>query len=148
MQKDREKEHKKIVKFIRNINAQLANDEYIGLNRFKIVMLSEEMYRFSDGSGIELYFIFKLIDEYTNNSACFLADSFNYKRKIFTYANDFLIRCSDGWRGHIPSLHYAAYDIHTTMPYVGRKRIRKEPEEGVINKYNFLRWDVFGCNDV
>lgn len=149
MQADRKKEHKKVIKYIRKFNKYIGNDEHIGLNRFRVDVLSETMYRFSDGSGVELFFIIKMTDTYTGNIACFLADNFNYRNKLATYVNDFMIRCSDGWRGHIPSLHYAAYDIHTIMPYVGsRKSIGNEFEEGIINKYNWLEWDVFGGNNV
>lgn len=147
MQADRKKEHKKVIKYIRKFNKYIESDEHIGLNRFRVDVLSEKMYRFSDGSGVELFFIIKMTDTYTGNIACFLADNFDYRNKLGTYVNDFMIRCSDGHRGHIPSLHYVAYDIHTIMPYVGRGNTNKGYEEGIINKYNWLRWDVFGEKD-
>ena len=50
MQKDRKKEHKKIVKHMQLINKQLAADEYMGLNRFRIDMFMEDWHRYADGS--------------------------------------------------------------------------------------------------
>lgn len=143
MQKDRKAVHKKVMKEIRRRNESLANDEYVGLNRFRIDMVSESMYRFSDGSGLTLSFLLKISDALTGNSCCFMANNYNYEYRIFEYANDFLIRCSDGWMGHYPPLHYVAYDVHEIVPYVGRKsNSNKEPKDGVICKYNRLNWDV------
>lgn len=145
MQKDRKKVHKKIVKAMRRRNKQLATDEYIGLDRFRIDILSEEMYRFPDGNEVELFYFVKLSDKLTGNCAVFHTNNFRFNYQIFEYANDFLIRCSSGRSGHYPPLHYVAYDVHEIIPYEGgsKKDSLKEAENGVINKYNWLHWNVF-----
>lgn len=142
MQKDRKKVHKKVIKYIQMRNKQLAEDEYVGLNRFRIDIWSENMHRFSDGSGVRLIYILKLTDSLTGNSAYFETDNFWYEYKIFEYANDFLIRCSSGWSGHWPHLHYLAYDVHEVIDYKGR--IDKgfvnedEYEDEIINTYSWI----------
>lgn len=146
MQKDKKKKHKKIIKDMRRFNKQLATDEYIGLNRFRIDLFSEEIDRYSDGSGMYMYLIFKLTDKLTDNTAYFSASNYNYLYKMSEYANDFLIRCSIGHLGSFPPLHYIAYDVHTIIPYVGRKDnpIQKEKyKDGVINTYNWTNCNLF-----
>lgn len=147
MQKDRKKEHKKIVKELRRRNKQLASDEYVGLNRFRIDLLSEEMLRFPDGSGVELFYYVKLTDTLTGNSAVFYTNNFRFNYQIFEYANDFLIRCSGGRSGHFPPLHYVAYDVHEVVPYEWKKdnpTPKEKYEEGVINTYSWLGWFNYG----
>lgn len=148
MQKDRKKIHQKIVKEMRNFNKRLAADEYLGLNRFRIDMVSENMYRYSDGSSLYLLVIYKISDKLTGNSACFIAYNYDFYYKIYDYANDFLIRCSSGRRGHAPSLHYVAYDVHQIIPYTGRKIENNKIEDGIINTYNWLGFDVFTKKEV
>lgn len=142
MQKDRKKEHKKVLKDMRRINRQIENDEYLGLNRFRIDIVTENWHRFVDGSGGFLHILFKITDKLTNNKACFMADNYNYWIRMNEYANDFLIRCSSGHMGHFPPLLYAAYDVHEIVPYREFDKLR-EPEDGVIDTYNWLKFDVF-----
>lgn len=143
MQKDRKREHKKIVKYTRRINKQISSDEYLGLNRFRIDIYSEDMYRYSDGSGVHLYLIFKLTDNVTNNSAYFTADNYNYDWYILQYTNDFLIRCSTGRYGHQPLLHYIAYDVHEVVEYDGRKDCKPKFSDEAIDIYNFTKLKLF-----
>lgn len=138
-QRDRLKEHKKIIKYMRRVNNQMANDEYLGLNRFRIDMYSEKWWRFSDGSGGELFIYFRITDKVTGNSAIFYANNYNYIMKINEYLNDFIIRCGSGWAGHFPHLSYIAYDVHAIKEYGSHKETPLEKyEEGVINTYNWL----------
>ena len=135
----REKEHKKIVTYMRRVNKQIMNDEYLGINRFRIDMEREYWWEFSDKSGGELSIYFKIKDNDTGNWAIFNANNYDYVLSINKYANDFLIRSSSGWAGHYPHLQYLAYDVHDIKPYGGRKETPKEKyEEGVIDYYNWL----------
>lgn len=142
MKKDRKKEHKKVVKFIRQLNKEISNDLYLGINRFRVDIYSENMYRFADGSGVKLSFIIKLYDSVTENKAYVYVTSFNYIINLKKYVNDFLIRCSSGHTGHYPPLYYVAYDVHSIVPYNGSKnREIKEVEDGVIDYYD--RIEIF-----
>lgn len=145
MYKDRKKEHKKVIKYMRMRNKQLAADDYIGLNRFRIDLFSEKWFRFEDGSGGVLSLTFKLTDTWTNNTAYFICDNYDYQWRMFDYLNDFLIRCSSGRKGHWPPLHYIAYDVHEIKPYAHFKEreINIEPKDGIINKYNWTRWELW-----
>lgn len=145
MQKDRKKIHKEVVKYMRWRNKELATDAYIGLNRFRIDLAQESWYRFEDGSGGELFLTFKLTDLLTGNKACFMCNNFNYDYKLLMYANDFLIRCSSGNKGHHPPLHYVAYDIHTIIPYDKDDHEKKViPDDDVLCRYNWLNYNILG----
>lgn len=147
MQKNRKKEHKKVVKFIRQLNKKISNDLYLGINRFRIDMVTENWRKFEDGSGGTLIIVLKISDKLTNNKACFIVDNYDYWREIYNYANDFLIRCSSGHAGHYPPLHYVAYDIHSIVPYNGSKnREIKETEDGVIDYYDWI--EIFKLKEV
>lgn len=138
MQKDRKKEHKQVVKYIRRINKQLSQDEYLGINRFRIDIWSENWHRFSDGSGGELFLVFKIIDTLIGNFAMFTANNYSYAYKVGVYINDFLIRCSSGHPGHYPFLQYIVYDVSKIISYDGCDVENKKIEEGIINKYNWI----------
>lgn len=140
MRKERKREHKKVIAYMRRVNKQIETDEYLGLNRFRVDCFSEQWKRFYDGSGGIIIIIFKLSDKSTGNTAYFVADNWNYKREISEYANDFLIRCSSCRTGHFPRLSYAAYNIHTIEQYDGEKGRRElpTPEDGVINTYSWI----------
>lgn len=139
MQKDRKKEHKKVVKNIRKINKQIQNDEYLGLNRFRIDMVTENWRKFEDGSGGTLIIVLKISDKLTNNKAYFIVDNYDYWREIYNYANDFLIRCSSGHIGHHPPLHYVAYDVHSIVPYGNHKATEPSKyEDSVITYYDWI----------
>lgn len=45
MRKERKKEHKRIVKHMREINKTRINNEYIGIGRFRIDLIQEEWYK-------------------------------------------------------------------------------------------------------
>lgn len=135
MQKERKKEHKKVIKYMRRMNKSLLNDNYIGCGRFRLDLWAENWYRFSDGSGGELFLTFKIIDTWTGNKALFFATNYDYESKIWHYTNDFLIRCSSGRTGHYPSLSYPAYDVHEIKAYVKDKEWDGKSEEYVIDKY-------------
>lgn len=136
MQKDKKKIHNKIVRRMRTTNKQLASDKYLGLNRFRIDLFSEKWHKYSDGSGHYVRLIFKLSDKITGNSAYFISSNYSYNHELFIYANDFLIRCSSGTRGHTPSLSYIAYDVHEIVPYSGRNNTIPEPKENIIDTYD------------
>ena len=139
--KMRKKAHKEVVKYMRALNKNIGNDEYLGINRFRVDMYSEHGYEFDDHSGVELHILFKLTDNVTGNTAIFHCDNFDYRRRLSTCTNDFLIRCSSGWSGHWPHLHYLAYDVHTIVPYAGeaKKGMKRDKfEEGVINTYSWI----------
>lgn len=141
MHKDRKKEHKKVIKYMRRMNKNLLEDDYVGCGRFRLDLWSESWYRFEDGSGGELFLTFKITDTATGNKALFFANNYNYYIKIWEYCNDFLIRCSSGCLGHIPSLNYIAYDVHSIKQYVGdikNGRVLRQPEEYVIDKYCWI----------
>lgn len=135
----REKEHRKVLKYMQKLNKQLATDEYLGLNRFRVDMFAENWNRFNDGSGGILSIIFKLSDKSTGNSAYFIADNYDYILELNKYANDFLIRCSSGREGHIPQLHYVAYDVHKIIPYDGSKREIINIKEYVVDTYSWIK---------
>lgn len=136
MHKDRKKEHKKVIKYMRRMNKNLLEDDYIGCGRFRLDLWSESWYRFSDGSGGELFLTFKITDTETGNKALFFADNFDYISKILSYTNDFLIRCSSGHSGHYPHLNYPAYDIHEIKAYSkGKEWNGKLENEYIIDKY-------------
>lgn len=138
MQRDRKKVHKKIMKYIRKVNKQIAADEYIGLNRFRADMFSESWFRFNDGSGGILYMHIKLSDAVTGNTAFYIVEQWGFEWKLYEYLNDFMIRCSDGCIGHHPPLHYVAYDVHDVVPYDGRKDMEPRIEEDVIATYSWI----------
>lgn len=137
--KDRKVEHKKVIKYIRKWNKTLNEDDTIGCGRFRIDMWSEKWYRFSDGSGGELYVLLKLSDTLTNNSAMFYVDNFNYKCKVGQYLNDFMIRCSSGHKGHYPPLNYIAYDIHEIKEYAKYPKWNGKVEEGILDNYDWIK---------
>lgn len=139
MKKIRNREHKKVIKYMRALNNTLAQDEYLGLNRFRVDMYSEDWFAFDDGSGGILHIIFKLSDKRTGNTAYFIADNWSYRREISEHANDFLIRCSSGIPGHFPSLHYVAYDVHTIIPYDGDKNREINIQDGVVKTYSWIK---------
>lgn len=139
MHKDRKKEHKKVIKYMRKFNKSLIKDDYIGCDRFRIDLWSERWYRFSDKSGGELLCVFKLSDRLADNSAYFICDNYNYQREIFSFLNDFLIRCSSGTPGHYPALNYVAYDIHNVVPYNNERNVSNKIAEGVIDNYCWIK---------
>lgn len=140
MQKDRKKSHTPIIKYMKKINKDLSNDIYLGLNRFKIDLWSENWYRFSDNSGGILNLTFKMTDNLTNNVAFFMCDNYDYEYEICKYLNDFAIRCSSGNYGHYPHLHYVAYNIHKIAPYRGNSKSNiGDIRDEVINKYSYLK---------
>lgn len=138
----REKEHKKVRKYIRAINHSISNDAYLGLNRFKVYMFNEDWLKFNDNSGGFLHMTIKMSDNLTGNSAYFYANDFNYKKDIPTYLNDFLISCSCGDHGHFPPLHYMAYDVHKLIPYAGDSEKTKFYDEAVMT-YNNTKYNLF-----
>lgn len=139
MQKERKKEHKKVIKYMRRMNKSLLKDDYIGCGRFRLDLWSESWYRFSDGSGGELFVTFKITDTWTGNKALFLANNYNYDIIVWTYVNDFLIRCSSGHSGHYPPLSYPAYDVHEIKSYAKDKEWNgKLEDEYIIDKYCWI----------
>lgn len=149
MQKDRKKVHKEIIKYMRRRNKEIAVDDYIGLDRFRIDLFYENWRRYDDGSGGYMYLVFKMTDKWTGNTAYFHCNNYDYARKIFEYLNDFLIRCSDGWSGSWPHLGYIAYDVHEIIPYAHRKpRDPSKYEDGVINKYNWTHWNIYDESEI
>ena len=139
MRKDRKKEHRKIVKFMRKQNDVLAHDDYLGRGRFRIDMYSEDWSPYGDGSGGYMRVLFKMKDTWYGNSAMFYTNNYGYDYFVFNYLNDFLIRCSSGHMGHWPALHYAAYDVHTIVPYKKEKIKEVKVDEDVVCSYNYLR---------
>lgn len=137
MQKDRKREHKKVIKYIRKLNKNISEDAYLGLNRFRIDSYRENWYRYEDGSGGDLNCFVKITDTLTNNCAVFIVNNYDYYYKIIEYTNDFMIRCSSGNYGHYPALHYVMYDIHEIVSYDGNK-VNNYTEKGVIGKYDFI----------
>lgn len=121
------------------LNKHIGQDSYLGLNRFRIDMYSENWFRFGDGSGGRLHIIFKLSDNVTGNTAYFFADNYDYDRKIAIYANDFLIRCSSGSPGHYPNLIYVAYDINNVIPYDRDRKKTIICKENVIDTYSWIK---------
>ena len=148
MRRERKRIHKEVVKYMRMRNKQMAADEYVGLNRFRIDLFEEDYIRYPDGSGGHLFLVFKMTDKLTGNTAYFGTNSYSYTHVMFDYLNDFLVRCSAGHSAHWPHLHYWAYDVHECIEYEGiRKKDdfkHKDPEEGVIDKYDWTRWDLYG----
>lgn len=138
MQKDRKKLHKKIIKYMRIINKQLYNDEYIGCGRFRIDLNYENWSRYSNGLGGYMCLIFTISDSLTGNKGFFICNNYDYKYKINNYLNDFLIRCSSGQYGHYPPLNYIAYDVHEIIPYNRIKDREVKAEDGVINFYDWI----------
>lgn len=138
MQRDRKREHKKLVRFIRTTNKSLSNDEYIR-NRFRVDMFNETWYRFSDGSGGELTVLIKFTDKWTRNTAYFYVTNFSYVLQIRRQLNDFIHRCAHGHYGHYPPLQYVAYDIHKIVSYEGHV---KAEQDKVINKYNITDYNL------
>lgn len=139
MQKNRKKEHKKVMKYIRSMNKNLLNDEYIGLNRFRIDLFQERWFHYSDGSGGELFCLLKVTDTKTGNYGVFEVNNYDYKSQIAKYVNDFLIRCSSGHYGHYPRLHYITYDVHKIIPYKEQNNMETEIEDGIIDNYSWLK---------
>lgn len=137
MQKDREKEHNKVIKYIHKINKKIANDKYIGLNRFRVDMYREYWKRFEDNSGGYLTIVFKMTDKLTNNSACFISSNFGFVYDLNRYLNDFLVRCSSGHPGHYPPLHYVTYDISEVISYSGNKV--EVIKDYVVDKYSWIK---------
>lgn len=141
MRKERKKEHKRIVKHMREINKSRINNEYIGIGRFRIDLIQEEWNKYEDGSGGYLFLIFQITDTFTKNKCWFSTDNYNYARRMFYFANDFLIRCSSGRMGHYPPLNYIAYDVHDFCPYSGSSNRISQDKESVVDKYNLIRQD-------
>lgn len=150
MRRERKREHKKVIAYMRKVNKQLAEDKYIGLNRFRVDMHSEYWEKYEDGSGGHLYITFKISDNSTGNTGYFLANNYDYKIRIGEYANDFLIRCSSCRTGHFPHLYYVAYDVHTIEQYDGHKGRRElpKPEGYVINTYSWIKGVKFDDKDL
>lgn len=138
MRIERKKEHKKVVKYMRLFNKSLANDSYLGLNRFRTDIYSEKWFRFEDGGGW-LSYIFKISDKLTGNTAYFITDNYSYRYELAIHANDFLIRCSSGREGHHPPLHYVAYDVHNIIPYNMDNNKTIVCEDGIVNTYSWIR---------
>ena len=135
----RSKAHKEVVKYMRKVNKQIMNDEYLGLNRFRLDMLREDWHEYEDKSGGMLGVLFKIKDNLTGNKAAFYISRFNFEWHISEYVNDFLIRCSNGHRGSIPSLSYCAYDVHDIVPYGNHKVTDPSKyEDGVVCKYDWI----------
>lgn len=133
--KIREKEHKKIVNYMKKVNKQLKYDEGIGSGRFRMDFYSENFHSYADGSGGYLFVIVKITDTLTGNNAYFDINNYNYDFEINRYTNDFLIRCACGSEGHYPLLHYLAYDVHSIVHYNGTP---DEPKaDYIVDKYDW-----------
>lgn len=143
MQKSKKNIHKEIIKYVRSVNKQLKNDEYLGLNRFRVDLFAEKWHKYSDNSGYCVTLLVKITDNLTKNKCVFSCDNYDYKYGISIYANDFLIRCSSGASGHFPTLNYIAYDVHEIVPYTkDTLGLCKKVEDGVIDTYNWLNCEV------
>lgn len=135
----REKEHKKIVHYMRRVNKQIINDEYLGLNRFRLDMLRENWREYDDKSGGHLNILFKITDNVTGNKAVFGCTNYGFEWCINNYANDFMIRSSNGLAGHFPHLEYYAYDVYSVVPYGNNNVTNPEKyEDDVICKYDWI----------
>lgn len=139
----RKKEHKKVLRYMKKVNKQLATDEYLGLNRFRVDMYSETWHKYDNVLGGTLIIIFKLSDNVTGNTAYFISDNYDYDKEVPIHTNDFLIRCSSCHSGHYPPLHYAAYDIHDIVPYDGDKNKTIIDTiidtENILNTYSWIK---------
>lgn len=138
--KQRTKVRREIVNYMRRVNKQIANDGYLGLNRFRADIFSEKWERYSDGSGGCLTVVVKLTDKITGNSAYYVSDNYRFYRDMHECMNDFLIACSSGFHGCIPNPHYIAYDVHSIAPYT-EKSVRRTSDEAV-DTYNWTNYNL------
>lgn len=143
MKRYREKEHKRLVKLMRKLNKTWGEDAFLGLNRFRADFFSERCYNFEDSSGCELTITIKMTDNLTGNCAYFITNNYAFIRDLSTYMNDFMIRCSSGYYGHIPALDYIACKIDTIIPYVGEGGRRTKFGDEGVRTFNWTKYNLF-----
>ena len=88
------KAQRKINRWVRRQNKFLAEDAFLGLNRFKM----RQVCRFGRETW-EYQYVFELIDTKTNETRKVIVDNYNFMRILFWKMNDFIvaIRQKEKW---------------------------------------------------
>lgn len=88
------KQQRLLNRWVRKYNKALAQDTFLGLNRFTVKQ------EYKVGRDYETLYIFRVVDNATQEvSREIVADEFNFRQKIFWASNDFIvaIRQKEKW---------------------------------------------------
>ena len=87
------KAQRKVNRWVRRQNKELAKDEFLGLNRFKMSQVNRYH------RGYETIYEFLILDLKTDEMETLWVDNYNFQRKLFWGMNDFIIaiRMKEGW---------------------------------------------------
>lgn len=90
-----DKKQRRLNRYIRQFNKSLAQDAFLGLNRFRVAQKA----RFDDGNLILRIYLIEFVDTKTSESKQIVVSNYDYSRQIFWGMNDFIvsIRQKEGW---------------------------------------------------
>ena len=90
-----DKQQRRLNNYIKKFNKILANDSFLGLDRFSVNQLDKRG-RFDLGDRVYLLEVF---DSKTCQCSTFIVNDYDYRRKIFWTVNDFIIqvRLRESW---------------------------------------------------
>lgn len=95
--RDRKKIHRKIVKILKDVNKNIANDD-LWHGRFRAYEVYEQFYEYEDGSGAEMFFAFVLCDLKTGKCRLYYEDmitEWSTRLDIFLQINNFICKMVD-----------------------------------------------------
>ena len=89
------KEQRRVNRWVRRQNKFLAEDAFLGLNRFKI----HQLLCVGDREPWEKLYKFELVDTKNNERQIVYVDNYNFTRTLFWKMNDFIvaIRIKEKW---------------------------------------------------
>ena len=90
-----DKQQRRLNNYIKKFNKILANDSFLGLDRFSVNQLDKRG-RFDLGDRVYLLEVF---DSKICQCSTFIVNDYDYRRKIFWTVNDFIIqvRLRESW---------------------------------------------------
>lgn len=95
--RNRKKIHRKIVKILKDVNKNIADDN-LWRGRFRAYEVYESFYEYSDGSGAGMFFAYVLCDLKTGRCKLVYEDmmiEWSVRSRIFWAMNDFICEAID-----------------------------------------------------
>ena len=125
------KVQRRVNALIRRYNEALEEDD-LWKGRFYIQQLRRDVWRFEDGSGASVSFLFEMVDKKTGKRDIFRVDNYDLRVafqknnggawKIFDNLNDFIVKTVDVWSENPPPRRGATQDFRFT-PRLGQIKL-------------------------